>query len=365
MNEKTILIAAGGTGGHLFPAAAFAAEMRARGWRVVLVTDARGRRYAQNFPADSIEEVPAATIQSKNPIEIGLAATKIWRGIGAAGKRQLELRPALVAGFGGYPSFSSLWAARAQKRPILIHEQNAVLGRVNRYFARNAAAIASAFDRLDRAPPNVRRIVTGNPVRAEIRAVRDAPYPAAVVGGPVNLLVTGGSQGAGLFGEVVPEAIALLPSELRARLHVVQQAREEQVQTVRAAYEDAGVASVEVAAFFGDMGARLTAAHLAIARGGASSVTELAVAGRPAIIVPGDFATDDHQTANAAGLAEVGAADVIAEGAFTPNVLAGVLRRRLEKPHDLAVRAAAARAAGRPDAAKALADLAEELALKT
>lgn len=359
---KTLLIAAGGTGGHLFPAAAFAEEMRARGWRVVLMTDARGRRYAQNFPADSIEDVPAATINSKNPITAALAALKIWRGVGAAKTRLRELDPALVAGFGGYPALPACWAARAQKRPILIHEQNAVLGRVNRYFAKDARVVASAFDRLDRMPAGVERVVTGNPVRPPIIAARAAAYPAAAAGGRLNILVIGGSQGARLFGEVIPAAIALLPADLRARLYIVQQAREEQVSAVQAAYAGAGVAGAEVAPFFTDMGAKLTAAHLVISRAGASSVTELQVAGRPAILIPLGIAADDHQTANADGLVQVGAADVIAESAFDAAALARVLKTRLENAHDLGVRAAAARASGKPDAAQALADVAERIA---
>jgi UDP-N-acetylglucosamine--N-acetylmuramyl-(pentapeptide) pyrophosphoryl-undecaprenol N-acetylglucosamine transferase len=362
---KTLLIAAGGTGGHLFPAAAFAEEMRIRGWRVVLMTDARGRRYAQNFPADAVEDVPAATIQSKNPITAGLAAMKIWRGIGAAKKKLDELDPALVAGFGGYPALPACWAARAQKRPILIHEQNAVLGRVNRYFARDAKAVACAFERLDRMPANVRKVVTGNPVRPPILEARARGYPLAPAGGALTLLVIGGSQGAKLFGDVIPAAIALLPEEVRKRLHIVQQAREEQVAAVKQAYAQTGVASADVAPFFADMGERLSAAHLVISRAGASSVTELMVAGRPAILVPLAIAADDHQTANAEALTNVAAADVIAESAFTPEALAQALRTRLADAHDLSVRAAAARAAGNPDAAKSLADLAESLAART
>ncbi|MGE0047070.1 MAG: UDP-N-acetylglucosamine--N-acetylmuramyl-(pentapeptide) pyrophosphoryl-undecaprenol N-acetylglucosamine transferase, partial [Hyphomonadaceae bacterium] len=272
-----------------------------------------------------------------------------------------QLDPAIVAGFGGYPALPACWAARAQQRPILIHEQNSVLGRVNRHFAQSAAAVACAFERLDRLPPGVRKVVTGNPVRPPILAVREAPYPTLAPGSRINILVIGGSQGARLFGDAIPAAIALLPQELRARLSIVQQVREEQLEDTRASYAEMGVAA-EIAPFFTDMGAKLQAAHLVISRAGASSVTELQVAGRPAILIPLAIAADDHQTANADGLANVGAADVIAERGFDPEGLAAVLRERLENPHDLAVRAAAARSAGKPEAAKALADLAEELA---
>lgn len=362
MSKPFIVIAAGGTGGHLFPAAAFAEEMRQRGWRVVLMTDARGRRYAENFPAERIEDVSAAS-PSMHPLKAIPAALKIWRGVSQAKRRFDELRPALVAGFGGYPSFPALTAARARKVPIIIHEQNSVLGRVNRALATSAAIVACGFERLDRLPATARsrKRVVGNPVRQPILDVRARPYPEAPTGGRLNLLIIGGSQGARIFGEVIPAAIAFLPEELRARLDVVHQVREEQIEAARAAYAAANV-KAEVAPFFSDMGARLGAAHLVIARAGASSVTELQVAGRPAILIPFAAAADDHQTANAAALASVGAADLIAEAAFESEPLAALLQARLSDTHGLSVRAAAARASAKPEAAKALADIAEAVA---
>ncbi|WP_395645762.1 undecaprenyldiphospho-muramoylpentapeptide beta-N-acetylglucosaminyltransferase [Terricaulis sp.] len=362
MSKKVVVIAAGGTGGHLFPAAAFAEEMFRRGWRVVLMTDARGRRYAEGFPAERIEDVPAATI-SGNPLKLIPASFKILRGINAAKKRFKELQPAIVAGFGGYPSFPALMAARRYKIPIVIHEQNSVLGRVNRAMATSARVVACGFDRLDRLPTSAegRKHVVGNPVRLPILAVRERPYPEAPAGGRLNLFITGGSQGARIFGEVIPEGIALLPEPLRARLDVVHQVREEQIKAATNVYQRAKV-NAEVAAFFTDMGQRLGAAHLVIARAGASTVTELQVAGRPAVLIPFAAAADDHQTANAEGLTAVGAADVFTEDEFNPRALAALLERRLADPHGLAVRAAAARAAAKPEAAKSLADLAEGVA---
>jgi UDP-N-acetylglucosamine--N-acetylmuramyl-(pentapeptide) pyrophosphoryl-undecaprenol N-acetylglucosamine transferase len=361
MSKKIVVIAAGGTGGHLFPAAAFAEEMFRRDWRVILMTDARGRRYAEGFPAERIEDVPAASL-SANPITAIPAAFKIWRGINAAKARFKEMPPSLVAGFGGYPSFPALMAARAHDVPILIHEQNSVLGRVNRAMAGSAKIVACGFDRLDRLPNKAatRKHVVGNPVRLPILAVRERPYPEAPAGGRLNLLIIGGSQGARVFGEVIPAAIALLPAQLRARLDVVHQVREEQVAAAKAAYQRASV-NAEVAPFFTDMGQRLGAAHLVISRAGASSVTELQVAGRPAILIPFAAAADDHQTANAEGLTAVGAADIFTEAEFEAGALAALLERRLADPHGLAVRAAAARAAAKPEAAKTLADLAERV----
>jgi UDP-N-acetylglucosamine--N-acetylmuramyl-(pentapeptide) pyrophosphoryl-undecaprenol N-acetylglucosamine transferase len=363
MSKKVVFIAAGGTGGHLFPAAAFAEEMAQRSWRVMLITDARGRRYAENFPAERIDDVPASSV-SANPLQAIPAFFKIRKGIEASKQRFRDLPPALVAGFGGYPSFPALMAARSLKVPILIHEQNAVLGRVNRTLAGSAAIVACGFERLDGLPARAadRKRVVGNPVRSPIKAVREKPYPEAPAGGALNLLVIGGSQGARVFGEVIPEAVAMLPADLRARISVVQQVREEQLAGVRAVYAEAGV-KAEAEAFFNDMGRRLAEAHLVIARAGASTVTELQVAGRPSILIPLAIAADDHQTANAAGLTAVGAADVIPEAQFKPETLAALLRQRLNDAHGLAVRAAAARATGKPDAAKLLADLAESIAL--
>jgi UDP-N-acetylglucosamine--N-acetylmuramyl-(pentapeptide) pyrophosphoryl-undecaprenol N-acetylglucosamine transferase len=363
MSKKVVVIAAGGTGGHLFPAAAFAEEMFRRNWRVMLMTDARGRRYAEGFPAERIEDVPAASL-SMNPFTAIPAAFKIMRGIDAAKKRFRELPPSLVAGFGGYPSFPALMAARAHKVPILIHEQNSVLGRVNRSMATSAKVVACGFDRLDRLPPRAEAVkhVVGNPVRSPILAVRERPYPEAPAGGRLNVLIIGGSQGARVFGEVIPAAFAMLPQALRARLDIVHQVREEQVADVRKLYKKANL-NAEVAPFFTDMGQRLGACHLVISRAGASSVTELQVAGRPAVLIPFAAAADDHQTANAEGLTSVGAADLFTEAEFEPAALAALLERRLADPHGLAVRAAAARAAAKPEAAKTLADLAESVAL--
>jgi UDP-N-acetylglucosamine--N-acetylmuramyl-(pentapeptide) pyrophosphoryl-undecaprenol N-acetylglucosamine transferase len=365
MANKLVVVAAGGTGGHLFPASAFSEEMFRRGWRVVLMTDVRGRRYAEGFPAERIEDVPAASLGG-NPLTLIPSLMKIYRGINAAKKRFDDYQPALVAGFGGYPSFPALMAARSRKAPILIHEQNSVLGRVNRAMATSAALVACGFERLDRLPPKAedRKRVVGNPVRLPILAVRERPYPEAPAGGRLNLLIIGGSQGAKLFGEIIPDAIAMLPQTLRARFDVVHQVRDEQINDAKKVYKRAKV-DAEVAAFFTDMGQRLAAAHLVIARAGASTVTELQVAGRPAILVPFAAAADDHQTANAEGLTSVGAADLFTEQDFEPAALAALLERRFADPHGLAVRAAAARASAKPEAAKTLADLAESVALKT
>lgn len=354
-----VIIAAGGTGGHMFPAQSFAAEMVKRGWRVGLVTDDRGMKYVENFPAEWIEQVKAATIGSKRPDKLIASALKIRAGISAAKKHMKQVKPALVAGFGGYPSFPSLSAAKALNVPIIIHEQNAVLGRVNRLFAKTAVTVASGFGRLDRIAVEAEghRVEVGNPVRAPILAVRDLPYPSLDADTKISLLVTGGSQGAKMFGEIVPAAIQLLPESLRIKIHMVQQVREDQIPSVQAIYDEAGV-SCELAAFFSDMDKRLAATHLVIARSGAGTVTELCVAGRPAVLIPLGIAMDDHQRANAESLEAGGGAEVILEKEFTPSALAHVLEELLGPSGDLELRAAAAKALGPLTAAEELAEIA-------
>ena len=355
-----VVIGAGGTGGHMFPASAFAAEMKKRGWRVGLMTDERGRKYTDGFPADWIMNVKAATFASKRPDKVIAAGLKILSGIGAAKKKLKAEQATLVAGFGGYPAFPALAAARRAGIPIIIHDQNAVLGRVNRVFASRARIVACGFERLDHLPASAqaRKHVVGNPVREPILAVRNLPYPDLSEQTPLNLLVTGGSQGARLFGEVIPSAIAQLPETLRKRLHVVQQVREEQLTDVQAHYEAAGV-HAELSPFFSNMAERLANAHFVIARSGASSVTELAVVGRPSLLIPLAIAMDDHQTGNAETLKAAGGADVISEAGFTPERTAAILEERLSDTEGLQNRAQAAASVGRFNAASELADLAE------
>jgi len=358
--EKLAVIAAGGTGGHMFPARAFAEELRARGWQTALISDARGLRYAADFPADWKEEIEAASPSFRKPWKLPGAIWKINSGIAKAGRLLKQHRPALVAGFGGYPAFPALAAARRQHVPIIIHEQNAVLGRVNRQFAKHARLVASGFPRLDFLPPGSAHMAVGNPVRAPILEAAGRPFPP--MDGMLGIFVTGGSQGSRIIGEMVPLAIAQhLPPPLLARIKVVQQVREEQVESVRAVYRTAKIES-DLAPFFANMPDRLAEAHLVIARSGAGTVSELAAVGRPSILIPLAIATDDHQAANAEALTEVGAADMVLEANVNPKLLGALIAARLSDPEDLRARAAAARSVARPDAAKELADMAERIA---
>jgi UDP-N-acetylglucosamine--N-acetylmuramyl-(pentapeptide) pyrophosphoryl-undecaprenol N-acetylglucosamine transferase len=360
---KLAVIAAGGTGGHMFPAQALAEVLKSRGWRIVLATDERGALYADKFPAEQRIALSAATAKAGDIVGMIKAGWEVLQGTLQARKAFKALDPAVVVGFGGYPSLPSLLAATGQKRPTLIHEQNAVFGRVNRFMAGRITTVACAFPTLELAKPEVkaRAHVVGSPVRPDIRALFDQPYDQPTPDGPLHVLITGGSQGARLLSELTPEAIKILPEGIRARLVVQQQTRAESMDIARRAYADAMV-KAEIAPFFRDMASRLGAAHLVVGRAGASTVCELAAAGKPSILIPLKIAADDHQTFNAKLLADAGAAAVCPEEELTVDSLAGALNALLKDPARLGRMAASARAVAMPDAAERLADLVEKTA---
>jgi UDP-N-acetylglucosamine--N-acetylmuramyl-(pentapeptide) pyrophosphoryl-undecaprenol N-acetylglucosamine transferase len=358
---EVIVIAAGGTGGHFFPAEALASELLARGRRIALMTDARsGGLHSEVFAGHGQYVIRGAGIAGRGAIRAAQAAAAIGAGTLQARAILADIRAAAVVGFGGYPSVAPALAARVMRhRPaVILHEQNAVLGRANRFLARHADALALSFAETTRVPETAATVVTGNPVRPAIGAVAETAYRPP--GDTVSLLVLGGSLGARVFSDVVPPALAALPDHLRARLAVVQQCRAEDLDRVRTAYAGAGIAA-ELAAFFPDIAARLARAHLVIARAGASTVAELAVAGRPSILVPLPRAIDDHQSANARALSDARGASVIAQPDFTPATLAEHVTLLLDAPDMLAHAALASRHAARPDAAARLADLVEDL----
>jgi UDP-N-acetylglucosamine--N-acetylmuramyl-(pentapeptide) pyrophosphoryl-undecaprenol N-acetylglucosamine transferase len=361
MSGRLAVVAAGGSGGHLFPAEALAEVLIARGWRIVLATDGRGARFAEGFPAEERIGLSAATFRSGDPVGMVRAGLTIGQGVLQAHAAFGRLKPSVVVGFGGYPSLPAMLAAFTRKIPTVIHEQNAVIGRANRLLAGRASAVACAFPTLKKAPAAVaaRAVVVGNPIRPPVRALYDRPYrrPAKTI----HLLITGGSQGARLLSELPPTAIQLLPEALRARLKVHQQTRTDSIDLARAGYAEAMV-EAEIAPFFRDMASRLGEAHLVIGRAGASTCCEIAVAGKPAILVPLKVSLDDDQGQNAKLLADAGAAEIISEDQLTPEVLAAALRRLFEHPAELAKMAAAARSVAVPDAAEKLADLVERTA---
>jgi len=358
---RVCVVAAGGTGGHMFPAEALAREMIARGWRVVLATDHRGEQYAHAFPAEERLALDAAT--GSGPVALLKAGVAITRGVVQARAAFQRLDADVVVGFGGYPSAPALVAAITQGRPTLIHEQNAVLGRTNRLLASYVRAVASSFPTLERAPIKVQRQakVVGSPVRADIGALFDGAYSPPTADGPIHVLVTGGSQGARILSETTPRSLAALPADLRARLRVQQQSRPETLETARQIYLEAGI-EAEVAPFFRDMAGRLGQAHLMIGRAGASTCSELAVAGVPSILIPLKIATDDHQRLNAKALTDVAAAEMILEDDVTIDRLTAVLAPLLSDPARLAAMSASARSVAIPDAAQRLADLVEATA---
>jgi len=357
---RPIVLATGGTGGHVFPAEALAGELEARGVPFTLVTDTRGKQWQGALARRPIHYIrsasPTGSLKRKvmAVFSLGLGLFDAWRALG-------RIAPAAVVGFGGYASVPTMLAARLRGTPAMLHEQNAVLGRANRLVLSGVQRIATSFTPTRFiADGDARARLVGNPVREPVRALRGSPYRAPGPDRVIDLLVFGGSQGAASFSAVVPEAILSLAPALRARLRVVQQCRPEDLDRVRKLYAQAGIVT-ELAPFFTDLPRRLAAAHLVIGRSGASTVAELATIGRPSILVPYPYAADDHQTANARSFEKVGACIMIPHADFLVATLAGHLTALFEEPQRLADMAAAAHAAGRPDAAARLADIVAEL----
>ena len=359
--SRHFVLAAGGTGGHMVPAAALAAELTRRGHRVALVSDARGVRFPGLFEDIQTHVLPAGRF-SGGPVGWAKALREMWRGRAMARELYKTFRPAAVIGFGGYPAMPALLAAFAEGIPTAIHEQNAVLGRVNRLVAGKVDAIALSYDetqRLSAKHADKTRLI-GNPVRDQVLALRARPYPLLEEDGIFRVLVTGGSQGASILSQVVPDGLAMLPVTFRRRLQVTHQARIEDIDAVRAKYAEHEIPA-ELATYLPDLPEQLAWAHLVIARAGASTLAELTVAGRPAILVPLPSATDDHQTANAREMTKAGGARTIAQGDFTPVELAKQMQKLGLDPAALENAAGRARNCGRPEAASDLADLVESL----
>jgi UDP-N-acetylglucosamine--N-acetylmuramyl-(pentapeptide) pyrophosphoryl-undecaprenol N-acetylglucosamine transferase len=353
-----VLLAAGGTGGHLFPAEALAHALQARGVTVDLATDSRASAYAGSFPASEIHVIPSDTVRGRNPLRLLWTMAVLGAGILRAVILMLRLRPAAVAGFGGYPTFPPLIAAWLTGVPRIVHEQNAVMGRANRALAARATAIATGYPDIFAARPDLalKATHTGNPVREAVREAASVPYRPPQADEAVGILVFGGSQGARIMSEIVPGAIGLCSPALRRRIRIVQQCREPDLAEVRAIYARLNVPA-EVATFFKDLPARMASSQFVIARSGASTVAELAVLGRPSILVPLPHALDNDQLANATALAAAGGALLIPQAEFTAARLSRELEQLLGDPEGLAVMAASARRTGKADAAERLADL--------
>ena len=358
--KAPIILAAGGTGGHIFPAEALAETLLRRGERVVLMTD---KRFA-NFATGVFSTIEVRTIHAGSPAGGGwhkklVGALGLLLGVVQAARLLRQLKPRAVVGFGGYPSFPTVFAAAGQRIPTFIHEQNSVLGRANRMLAARVQHIATSFPEtlMLQARDKAKVTLTGNPVRASVCALRNVPYPQITQDGKIHILVTGGSQGASIFSEVVPAAIGMLPQALRNRVRIDQQCRsEEELESTREAYAALGV-NADLARFFVDLPARLAASHLVIARSGASTVFELAAAGRPAILVPLPSSMDNHQYYNANAFEDAGGGWVMAQDGFTPEALSARLEAFLTGTAALAKAAENAKTLGSPEAAEKLAQL--------
>ncbi|TNE40842.1 MAG: undecaprenyldiphospho-muramoylpentapeptide beta-N-acetylglucosaminyltransferase [Alphaproteobacteria bacterium] len=355
---KNVVLASGGTGGHIFPARALAEELTSRGFSVTLMTDGRGTRYEELFPGVDVMIVKSGSPSIGGPIGKVRAILSLAAGFFEARAALRKLQPFAVVGFGGYPSMPPAAAAASLKIPLVLHEQNAVLGRVNRLLSRYARAIATSFARTEsrNEADHEKMVFTGNPVRRAILALANSGYAAPNSDAPIRLLILGGSQGATVLSDVVPGALVALPEDLRARLDVTQQCRPEDIDRVTALYREAGIKAM-ISSFFENVDELLKGCHLAITRSGASTLAELTVVGRPSLLVPFKHAMDDHQRKNAENAVGRGAARLILQDDFTIESASQDLAQLLSHPNVLKKMAAAASEIGELKAAEKLADL--------
>jgi UDP-N-acetylglucosamine--N-acetylmuramyl-(pentapeptide) pyrophosphoryl-undecaprenol N-acetylglucosamine transferase len=359
---SVIVLSAGGTGGHLFPAQALAGELKKRGHSIVVMTDARFKNYDTAFPGARIETVPSAAFSDRSLLGLLSSPFEILAGVAMSLAKLSRLKPAAVIGFGGYPSVPVMVAAVLRRIPTAILAPDALLGRANRLVMNRVDLIAANFPLVRFLPRDPGKIVyTGNALRPEVVALAGAAYETPRADGPLKLLVFGGSQGARFFSECVPPAVAALPQAIRARLRIVQQCRPEDLDSVKAAYAKAGV-TAELAPFFGDLPRRMAEAHLVIGRSGTGTVSELAAIGRPAILVPLPHALDDNQTPNADALAKAGGGWRVRQAELSPKKLTAMLTEAFAAPDDLARRAAAARTIAKTDGTERFADAIERIA---
>ncbi|WP_316860115.1 undecaprenyldiphospho-muramoylpentapeptide beta-N-acetylglucosaminyltransferase [uncultured Cohaesibacter sp.] len=359
---KTILLTAGGTGGHLFPAQALAHALIARGWDVHLATDGRAEQYGHDFPATSVRIIPSATPSVRNPLKMAKAVMTLMKGVLAARKVLKEIKPDVVVGFGGYPTVPPILAARFGGVPSILHEQNSVMGRANRFLGKGVSAIAASFPIKKGAEGLEGKItLTGNPVRPMVAEAARIDFEPLTYDGEIRLVVFGGSQGARFFSEYMPGALGRLPKDIRDRIRLVQQCRKEDLLKVKVGYRELEL-KADLAPFFADLPGQIAKAHLVVCRSGASSISELAAIGRPSILVPLPGTLDQDQHANAMVLEEAGAAWVLQQRGLRPNEISDLLEELIANPDKLSDAAKAARAQGKLDAAERLADLVETMA---
>jgi UDP-N-acetylglucosamine--N-acetylmuramyl-(pentapeptide) pyrophosphoryl-undecaprenol N-acetylglucosamine transferase len=357
-HNKLVILAAGGTGGHLFPAQALAEELVERGFRIQLMTDERVRDYGKTFPAEQVHIIPAATLTPSSPWKVPQQLLRLYSGYRLARKLIGQHRADAVVGFGGYPSLPPLFAATKLAVPTLVHEQNSVLGRANLLLVGYGSPVATSFDGISNLPRKAKVTLTGNPVRAIVKSVAAAAYPA--LDGDLRLLVFGGSQGARFFSDLMPGVAAALPEHLRKRLHITQQCREEDMARTKEAYLASGIRA-DLSPFFSDMPQRMAASHLVVCRSGASTIAELGVVGRPAVLVPLPHAIDNDQLRNAESFSKAGAGWLQPQNDIETQGFADFLTGLLSNPAGLKEAATAALRHGKPDAARRLADLLQSI----
>ncbi len=354
---QTIVLTTGGSGGHIFPAQSVAAELIKKGFKVIFITDKRGNAF-QNLPEVETYRLAAESVTGRSILGKVIALFKLWLGTAQAMKLLIKLKPTLVIGFGGYASLPAVISAQMLKIPAILHEQNAILGRANRVGAKKVRMIATSFPHVDRVPKNIPTVHVGQPVRAPILECANTPMPN---NDTFNLLVFGGSQGAHFFSEHIPEVLMKLPPEYRAKIELTQQARPEDEEMVKQAYANAGFKSLTIAPFFKNMPDLLSKAHLVIGRGGAGTLTEVMVVGRPAIIVPLPTAADNHQVANAKELEKVGGAWVVEQKDFDADQLTNQLKSFIDHPETLTDVAAKAHSLAIVNAAERMADIVQDV----
>ncbi|WP_455478984.1 UDP-N-acetylglucosamine--N-acetylmuramyl-(pentapeptide) pyrophosphoryl-undecaprenol N-acetylglucosamine transferase [Bartonella sp. B23] len=357
-DKKVIVLVAGGTGGHLFPAEALAVELRRRGYDVHLATDERAQCFIRCFDEEHTHILSSATFTRYHPFALVKTFWALLKGMGQSLVLFYKLRPVLVGGFGGYPTVPPLFIAALTRRVTFIHEQNAIMGRANRALAAFVSAIAGGLLLPNNISTN-KILLTGNPVREAVLKAAEIPYHPSIGEDPFHFLVFGGSQGASSFSRIVPAAIALLDEKDRKRLRIVQQVRGEAGELIEI-YRKIGVRA-EVASFFDDMAERMARAHFILSRAGASSVCEIAVIGRPALLIPYPYALDHDQAENAALLSAAGGAQIVSEKDFNAQKLASLLTEACRTPYLLEKQAFAAKKVGQPYATSRLADVAESL----
>lgn len=357
MSKELVILSAGGTGGHVMPAQALALDLKSRGYRIEVLTDKRGLKYQSVFGDIPMHELRAGTLGAGVKGKI-LGAANLGLGILQAQRFLHRNKPAIVIGFGGYPSFPAVYAAQKMKIPTILHEQNAIIGKANAMLAPKAARIASSMPELRGVDENdkMRVVFTGNPIREDIAALYNKPYPNLDADGDLRILVMGGSLGASVLSKVLPEALSQLPADYRARLHIVQQCRPEDIEHTKKVYKQAKI-KTELLTFIDNVADEISRCHLFIGRSGASSVAEMSVSGRPAIYVPAGYHKDNQQKMNADVVADAGGAWVMTEEGFTPEAVLARIETFLQNPEILFRAAEKARSCGKPDAARKLGNL--------